>query len=78
MRLGDYADGEWMSVATCDACGRQAPVDLAKVLAHPRTHPRKRAAELAVRLRCRDCRHRTARTDPVGRLRKHAFVAGMI
>ena len=25
MRLGDYADGAWMFVATCDTCGRQAP-----------------------------------------------------
>ena len=65
MRLGDYADGAWMFVATCDTCGRQARVNPAEVLTHPRTHPRMRVAELAIRLRCRDCRHRTARIDPV-------------
>ena len=71
MRLGDYADGTWMFIATCGTCGRQARVDPAEVLTHPRRHPR-------IRLRCRDCRHRTARIDPVARLRTQAFVAGMI
>ena len=37
-----------------------------------------RLAELAIRLRCRDCPHRTARVDPVARLPKQPFVAGMI
>ena len=27
MRLGDYADGGWLFVATCDTCGRQTCVD---------------------------------------------------
>ena len=65
MRLGDYADGAWMFIATCDTCGRQTRVDPAEVLTHPRTHPHMRVAELAIHLRCRDCRHRTARIDPV-------------
>ena len=42
MRLGDYADGAWMFVATCDTCGRQTRVDPAEVLTHPRTHPHMR------------------------------------
>ena len=67
-----------MFIATCDTCGRQARVDPAEVLTHPRTYPRTRAAALAIRLRCRDCRHRTARIDSVAHLRTHAFVAGMI
>ena len=78
MRLGDYADGAWMFIATCDTCGRQTRLDPAEVLTHPRTHPRMRVAELAIRLHCRDCRHRTARIDPVARLPTQAFVAGMI
>ena len=78
MRLGDDTDGKWMFVATCDTCGRQARVHPVEVLTHPRTHPRVRVAELAVRLRCRDCRHRTERIAPVARLPKRAFVAGMI
>ncbi len=53
-------------------------MDPAAVLTHPSTHPRMRVADLAIRLRCRDCRHRTARIDPVARLRSQAFVAGMI
>ena len=53
MRLGDYADGAWMFIATCGTCGRQAHVDPAGVLTHPRTHPYVRVAELALRLRCR-------------------------
>ena len=67
-----------MFVATCDTGGRPAYVDPAEVLTHPRTHPRMRVAELAIRLRCRDCRRRTARVDPVARLRTHACVAGMM
>ena len=40
MRLGDYADGAWIFIATCDTCGRQARVDPAEVLTHPRVpHP---------------------------------------
>ena len=74
MGLGDYAGGAWMFIATCDTCGRQARVDPAAVLSHPRMG----VAELAIRLRCRDCHHRTWRIDPVGRLPKQAFVAGMI
>ena len=53
-------------------------MDAAEVLTHSRTHPRMRVAALAIRLRCRDCRHCTARIDPVARLRTQAFVAGMI
>ena len=78
MRLGDYADGAWMFVATCDTCGRQARVDPAEVLTHPSTHPRMRLAERAIHLHCRDCRHRSAWIDPVARLPKQPFVAGMI
>ena len=63
MRLGDYADAAWMFVATCDTCDRQARVDPAEVLTHPNTHPRMRVAQLAIRLRCRDCRHRTFRDN---------------
>ena len=37
-----------------------------------------RLAALAIRLRCRDCRHRIARIDPVARLPKRAFVARMM
>ena len=57
---------------------RQARVDPAEVLTHPNTHPRMRVAALAIRLRCRDCRHRTARIDPVARLPTQSFVAGMM
>ena len=78
MRLGDYVDGAWMFVATCDTCGRQARVDPAEVLTHPRSHPRMRVVALAIHLRCRDCRHRTVRIDPVTRLPKQPFVTGMI
>ena len=67
-----------MFVATCGTCGRQVRVDPAEVLTHPRTHPRMRVAELALHLRCRDYRRRTARIDPVARLLKQPFVAGMI
>ena len=34
--------------------------------------------ELAIRLRCWDCRRRTARIDPIARLRTHACVARMM
>ena len=33
-----------------------------------------RVAALAIRLRCQDCRHRTARIDSVARLRAQAFI----
>ena len=67
-----------MFVATCDTGGRQARVDPAEALTHPRTNPRMLVAELAIRLRCRDSRRRTARIDPIARLRTHACVAGMM
>ena len=67
-----------MFVETCDTCGRQAGVDPAEVLPHPSTYPRMRVGALAIRLRGRDCRHRTTRIDPVARLSKQAFVAGMM
>ena len=64
MRLGDYTDGGWLFIATCDTCGRQARVDPAEVLTHPRihprTHPRVRVAELAIR------RERDERDDDEG------------
>ena len=78
MHLSDHADGAWTFVPTCDTCGRQARLDPAEMLTHPRTHPRMRLAELAIHLRCRDCRHRTVRIDSVARLPKQPFVAGMI
>ena len=67
-----------MVIATCNTCGRQAHVDPAEVLTHPRTHSRMRVAALAIGLRCRDCRHRITRIDPVARLRAQACVAGMM
>ena len=54
MRLGDYADGAWMFVATCDTCGRQARVDPAEVLTHPRTHRCLRRSLLIGQLYLRD------------------------
>ena len=38
MRLGDYADGAWIFIATCNTCGRQSRVDPAEMLTHPSTH----------------------------------------
>ena len=67
-----------MFVATCDTGGRQVRVDPADVPIHSRTHPRMRVAELTIRLRCRDCSRRTARIDPIARLRTHACVARMM
>ena len=64
-------------VATCHTDGRQARVDPAEVLTQPRTHPRMRVAELAIRRRCRDCRRRTVRIGAVARLLQQAFVARM-
>ena len=69
MRLGDYADGAWVFVTTCGTCGRQARVDPAEVLTHPRAHLCMRVPALAIRLRCWDYRHCTAPIDPVARLR---------
>lgn len=69
MRLGDYPDGDWRFVATCDTCGHQARVDAAEVLFHPSIHPRIPVAELAIRPCCRDCRQRSARIDLVARMR---------
>ena len=70
--------GRGCFIATCGTCGRQARVNPAEVLTHPRTifacaWPNSRSA-CAVG----DCRHRTARTDPVARLPTQACVAGMM
>ena len=62
-------------MGSTSTCGRQARLDPAEVLTHPYTHPRMCVAELAIRLHCRDCRHRTARIDPVARLPTQPFVA---
>ena len=78
MRLGDYAEGDWGFVVTCEACGRHTRVDPAEILSHPGMHPRMRVGELQIHLRCRDCHRRRAQIAPVARLPKHAFVAGMI
>ena len=78
MRLGDYAEGGWVFIVACEACGRHTRVDPAEVLTHPGMHDRMPVEELTTHLRCRDCHRRQARIEPVARLRKHAFVAGMI
>ena len=78
MQLGDYAEGEWYLVATCKACGRQSRLDPAALLAHAGMHRGMRLGEIESRLCCRDCHCRQGRIEPVARLRKQAFVAGMI
>ena len=78
MRLGDYADGAWMFIATRDTCGRQARVDPAEVLTRPSTYPRMRLGSTRdpPALSRLPPRHRADR--PRRPPAQEPFVAGMI
>ena len=82
LRLGDYADeGDWYFIAVCRACGREAilePVDILARAGTGKVHRGMNLSDLEALLRCRDCGCRRARLEPVARIPKQAFVAGMI
>ena len=82
LRLGDYADvGDWYFIAVCGACGREAilePVDILARAGTGKVHRGMNLSDLEALLRCRDCRCRRARLEPVARVPKQDFVAGMI
>ncbi len=81
LRLGDYAEGGWYFIAGCKACGRETALEPAELLARPETgrvHRGMRLEDLEPLLRCRECRSRAARIEPVARTRKQGFVGGMI
>ena len=82
LRLGDYADGsDWFFIAVCGACGREAILAPSDILARPGTekvHRGMRLNDLEILLRCRDCLCKRARLEPVARIPKQPFVAGMI
>ena len=81
LQLGDYAEGDWFFIAVCGACGREAILEPADILARAGTgkvHRGMHLSDLEILLRCRDCLSRRARIEPVARIRKQAFVAGMI
>ena len=81
LQLGDYAEGDWFFLATCRACGREAILKPADILARAGTgkvHRGMSLSDLDALLRCRDCLARRARLEAVARIPKQAFVAGMI
>ena len=82
LRLGDYADGgDWFFIAVCRACSREAILEPADILARAGTgkvHRGMLLSDLEVLMRCRDCLGRRARLEPVARISKQPFVAGMI
>ena len=82
LRLGDYADeGDWYFIARCGTCSRKAILEPADILAQTETgkvHRGMSLSDLEALLRCQDCRCRKARLEAVARVRKQAFVAGMI
>ena len=82
LRLGDYADGgDWFFIAVCGACSREAILEPVDILAQPGTgkvHRGMLLSDLEALLRCRDCLCRRARLEPVARIPKQPFVAGMI
>ena len=79
--LGDYAGGDWYFIAVCKNCGRETILEPAELLARPGTgkvHPGMRVEDLEALLRCRECRRREARIEPVARTRRQGFIGGMI
>ena len=79
--LGDYAGGGWYFIASCAACGREKILEPAELLARPGTekvHRGMRMEDLEPLLRCRECRAKEARIEPVARTRRQGFVGGMI
>ena len=79
--LGDYAGGGWYFIAACGTCGRETALEPAEILARAQTgkvHRGMRLEDLEPLLRCRECRSRKARLEPVARIRKQGFVGGMI
>ncbi len=81
MQLGDYADGGWFFIVECKACGRKSrlePVDILARAGTGKVHRGMNLSDLEALLRCRDCRCRRARLEPVARIPKQAFVGGMI
>jgi len=81
LRLGDYADGGWFFIARCGACGREAILEPADILARPeagKVHRGMLLSDLEALLRCRDCRARKASLEATARIRKQAFVGGMV
>ena len=79
--LGDYADGGWYFIALCEACDRETTFEPAELLAGPDTgkvHCGMRVEDLASLLRCRECRSRRARLEPVARTRRQGFIGGTI
>ena len=79
MQLRDYAEGGWVFLVECKACGRQSRLEPTEILKHyPFAERGMRLEDLASHLLCRDCRRRQARLEAVPRLPKQPFVAGMI
>ena len=58
LQLGDYAEGDWFFIAVCGACGREAILEPADILARAGTgkvHRGMHLSDLEILLRCRDC-----------------------
>ena len=82
LQLGDYAaDGDWFFIVACRDCGRQAllkPRDLLAREGKGIIHRGMHIKDIEALLRCRECRRKRARLEPVARVRKQAFLAGLI
>ena len=79
MQLGDYADGGWLFLVECKACGRQSGLEPHDILdRYPFAERGMRLEDIESHLFCRDCRRRQAHLEAVPRLPKQAFVGGMI
>ena len=79
MKLGDYADGGWLFLVDCKACGRQSRLEPNDILKrYPFAERGMRLEDIESHLLCRDCRCRQARLEAVARIAKQAFVAGML
>lgn len=79
LRLGDYADGGWFFIARCGACGHEAILEPVDILAQAaEVHRGMLLSDLESLLRCRDCQARKASLEATARIRKQAFVGGMV
>ena len=70
LQLGDYAEGDWFFIAVCGACGREAILEPADILARAGTgkvHRGMHLSDLDILLRCRGLPSLDRGADRTGR-----------
>lgn len=77
LRLDDYAEGGWFFIARCGACGHEAILEPAGILASVgagKVHRGMLLSDLEALLRCRDCRAKKASLEAAARIRNLSLI----